>query len=313
MASGMVAGAAMAVSLSWLPFAHHHHEPKPPKAPKADKHVDLRNIPGAVGGARYISQTGAVLIPAQVKDHGPYFFMLDTASAHSSIDYRTADKAGIQFWGENASPSASAKEPVARRLQALSFDVGKARLFSAEPHALYKPYNLVGAARGRLGTDVMKGYIFRIDPRYRLASIYDPMRFTRPINSVALPLTVSEDGLFVPVTLRMKDGSAVTRQARLDTALPWTMADDAATVSQIASVDLGGWSVPQMAGQGPGVGAPAIGMGLLNGFIVTIDIPDRTLFLQSAGRYKPDFTYTARKVKLKADGTPKKKKRFIVF
>jgi hypothetical protein len=273
--------------------------------------VDLRNIPGAVGGARYINQTGAVLIPAQVKDHGPYFFMLDTASAHSSIDYRTADKAGIQFWGENASPAPTAKEPVARRLQALSFDVGNARLFSAEPHALYKPYNLVGSARGRLGTDVMKGYIIRIDPRYRLASIYDPLRFTRPINSAALPLTVSDEGLFVPVTLRMKDGSAVTRQARLDTALPWTMADDASTVSQIASVDLGGWSVPQAAGQGPGVGAPAIGMGLLNGFIVTIDIPDRTLFLQSAGRYKPDFTYTAKHVK--ADGTPKKKKRFIVF
>jgi hypothetical protein len=157
----------------------------------------------------------------------------------------------------------------------------------------------------------MKGYIIRIDPRYRLASIYDPLRFTRPINSAALPLTVSDEGLFVPVTLRMKDGSAVTRQARLDTALPWTMADDASTVSQIASVDLGGWSVPQAAGPGPGVGAPAIGMGLLNGFIVTIDIPDRTLFLQSAGRYKPDFTYTAKHVK--ADGTPKKKKRFIVF
>lgn len=312
MASGMVAGAALAVSLSWLPWAHHHAEPKPPKGPKIDKRLDMRNMPGAVGGARYVAQTGAVLIPAQVKDRGPYLFMLDTASAHSSIDYRTADQAGIQFWGENASPAPTAKEPVARRLQALSFDVGAARLFSPEPHAIYKPFNLVGSARGRLGTDVMKGYIIRIDPRYRLASIYDPLRFSRPINSVALPLTVTEDGLYVPVTMRLNDGRAVTRQARLDTSLPWTMADDAATVSQIAAVDLGGWSVPQAAGQGPGIGAPAIGMGLLNGFIVTIDVPDRVLFLQSAGRYKPDFAYTAT---VKADGTAKtrKKKRFIVF
>jgi hypothetical protein len=311
----MVAGAAFAVSLSWLPFAHHHSSPKAPKAPKAhkvDKHIDMRNIPGAVGGARYIAQSGAVLIPATVRDRGPYLFMLDTASPHSSIDYRTADQAGIQFWGENASPPATAKEPVARRLQSVSFDVGKAQLFSAEPHALYKPFNLAGSARGRLGMDVMKGYIIRIDPRYRLASVYDPLRFTRPINSVALPLSVSEDGLYVPITIRLKDGSAVTRQARLDTSLTWTMADDAATISQIASVDLGGWNVPQAAGSGPGVGAPAIGMGLLNGYIVTIDVPDRVLFLQSAGRYKPDFAFTAR---VKADGTvkPRKKKRFIIF
>jgi hypothetical protein len=273
----------------------------------------MRNIPGAVGGARYVNEGGVVLIPAQVKDRGPYFFMLDTASRHSSIDYRTADQAGIQFWGENASPAPTAKEPVTRRLQALSFDVGNARLFSAEPHALYKPFNLVGSARGRLGADVMKGYIIRIDPRYRLASVYDPLRFSKPINSVALPLTLTDDGMYVPVTLRLKDGRAVTRQARLDTALPWTMSDDAATVSQIAAVDLGGWSVPQAAGQGPGVGPPAIGMGLLNSFIVTIDVPDRVVFLQSAGRYKPDFRYTAR---VKADGAPakpRKKKRFIIF
>lgn len=310
MASGMVAGAALAVSLSWLPFGHHHSEPKPPKAPKVDKHIDMRNIPGAVGGARYVNQGGVVLIPAQVKDRGPYYFMLDTGSRHSSIDYRTADQAGIQFWGENASPAPTAKEPVARRLQAISFDIGKAKLFSAEPHALYKPFNLVGSARGRLGTDVMAGYIVRIDPRYRLASVYDPLRFSKPINSVALPITMADDGLYVPVTLRMKDGSAVTRQAKLDTALPWTMSDDAATVANIAAVDLGGWSVPQAAGQGPGVGAPSIGMGLLNSFIVTIDVPDRMLFLQAAGRYKPDFQYTARAA---APAKPKKKKRFIVF
>jgi hypothetical protein len=136
------------------------------------------------------------------------------------------------------------------------------------------------------------------------------MRFTRPINSVALPITVAQDGLYVPVTVRLKDGRAVTRQARLDTGLAWTMADDAATISQIAAVDLGGWSVPQAAGRGPGVGAPAIGMGLLNGFIVTIDVPDRTLFLQSAGRFKPDFAYTKAKG---GEPRPHKKKRFIIF
>jgi hypothetical protein len=313
MASSVIAGAAMAVSLGWLPFVH--HKPAEPHQPRRhhDKHMPAAAVPGEVGGARYVNEGGVVLVPAKVLDRGPFPFILDTGAAHSSIDARTAFQIQVGFWGENASPPSTAEEPSARRLAATTFNIGDAPLFSAAPHALYKPLNLVGKARGRIGRDAMGGYIVRVDPRYRMVTVHDPLRFTKPVNSVALPMTITEDGIFVPVTLRMKDGSAVVRHTRLDTGLAWTMADDAATVSNLASVDLGGWSVPQTAGQGPGVGAPAIGMGLLNGFIVTIDAPDHILYLQSAGRYRPDFKYTAR---VKADGKPakpKKKKRFIVF
>lgn len=315
MASGVIAGAALAISFGWLPFGH-HDKPAEPRDPhhkvKYDKHVKA-TMPGQVGGARYVNEGGAVLVPAKVLDRGPYLMMVDTGSAHSSLDARTAYQAQVGFWGENASPPASAKEPVARRLAATSFDVGTAALFSAEPHALYKPYNLTGHARGRLGRDAMGGYVVRIDPRYRMVTIHDPQRITKPVNAVALPLTVTEDGYYIPVTLRMTDGTAVTRNARLDTALPWTMADDAATVARLKAVELGGWSVPQAAGQGPGVGAPTVGWGLLQSFIVTIDAPDRVVWLQSAGRYKPDFQYTAHSAKTPKADKPKKKKRFGIF
>lgn len=314
MSSGVIAGAALAVSLGWLPFVHHKPaEPREQHHRHHDKHLPAAAVPGQVGGARYLNEGGVVLVPAKVLDRGPFPFILDTGAAHSSIDARTAFQIQVGFWGENASPPSTAQQPSARRLAATSFNIGDAPLFSAEPRALYKPLNLVGKARGRIGRDAMGGYIVRIDPRYRMVTVHDPLRFTKPVNSVALPMTVTDDGIFVPVTLRLKNGSSVVRNTRLDTGLAWAMADDAATISQIASVDLGGWNVPQTAGRGPGVGAPSIGMGLLNGFIVTIDAPDRILYLQSAGHYKPDFKYTGR---VKTDGTPvkpKKRKRFIVF
>jgi hypothetical protein len=315
MASEMIAGAVLAGALGWIPWPHHngaqHHY-----SHHRDKHMPAASVAGQVGGARYVNEGGVILVPAVVKDRGPYLFMLDTSSAHSSIDAKTAYQAQVGFWGENSSPAATAKEAAPRRLAATTFQVGDAQLFSPEPHALYKPLNLVGSARGRLGMDVLAGYVVRVDPRYRMVTIHDPLRFSKPINSVSLPLTVTEDGVFLPVTLKLADGSSVVRSARLDTGLTWTMADDAATVSQIASVELGGWSVPQTAGHGPGVGTPSIGMGLLQGFITSIDVPDRVLYLQSAGKYKPDFQYTAHakgKAKPGAPARPKKKKRFGIF
>lgn len=313
MGSGVIAGAAMAVSLGWLPFVHHKPaEPQQPR-PHHDKHAPRAVVSGQVGGARYENEGGVVLVPARILDRGPFPFILDTGSLHSSIDARTAHQIQVGFWGENASPPSTAKEPSARRLAATAFNIGDAPLFSAEPHALYKPLNLVGKARGRIGMDAMGGYIVRIDPRYRMVTVHDPLRFTRPINSVALPMTITAAGIFVPVTLRLKDGTAIVRNVRLDTGMAWSMSDEAGVVSQIAAVDLGGWSVPQAAGQGPGVGTPSIGMGLLRSFIVTIDAPDRILYLQSAGRYKPDFKYTARTTAEAAPARPRKKKRFIVF
>lgn len=316
MASGLMAGAALASVLGWVPFVHHHDKPAQQPAAqhkiKYDKHRVAATIPGQVGGARYRNEGGAVLVPVTVHDRGPYPMMLDTGSANSSLDADTAFKAQIGFWGENASPPSTAKEPSARRLAATAFNVGDAPLFSAAPHALYKPYNLVGAARGRLGRDVLGGYVVRIDPRYRMVSFHDPLRITTPVNAVELPLTVTNDGIYLPITIRLTDGTAVTRNARLDTGLAWTMSDDAATVSRIRSVELGGWSVPQAAGQGPGVGAPTVGMGLLLGFIVTIDLPDHRIWLQSAGRYKPDFQYTAR-TKAPKPAKAHRKKRFVIF
>jgi hypothetical protein len=339
MASGMIAGAALAGALSWLPWAHHHPQPQPDQAQApadaaaqpqrpvashyviiglhsakhADKHPPKASVPGEVGGARYLNQSGALLVPVRVKDRGPYYLILDTGSANSSLDSRTAYQAGIAFWGENASPPATDRESSPRRLAATTFEVGDAPLFSAAPHALYKPYHLAGSARGRLGRDVLGGFVVRIDPRYRLISIHDPLRITKPINAVTLPLTVKDDGYYVPVTLRLADGSAVTRDARLDTGLPWTMADDAATISRIKAVELGGWSVPQTAGQGPGVGAPTIGLGLLRSFIVTIDVPDRLVFLQSAGAYRTHFQFMAHHKGDEQPAKPKKKKRFGIF
>jgi hypothetical protein len=315
MASGLMAGAALASVLGWVPFVHHDKPAQPAehhKKIKYDKHRVAATLPGQVGGARYRNEGGAVLVPVTVHDRGPYPMMVDTGSANSSLDADTAFKAQIGFWGENASPPSTVKEPSARRLAATAFNVGDAPLFSAAPHALYKPYNLVGHSRGRLGRDVLGGYVVRIDPRYRMISFHDPLRITKPVNAVELPLTVTADGIYLPVTLRLSDGTAVTRNARLDTGLPWTMADDAATIGRIKAVDLGTWSVPQAAGQGPGVGAPTVGMGLLQGFIVTIDVPDHRIWLQSAGRYKPDFQYTARTAKAPKADKPKKKKRFII-
>lgn len=316
MASGMIAGAALAGALSWFPWPHHNPPAHAAEAShRHDKHLPKATVPGEVGGARMQTEAGLVLVPVKIKDRGPFMVVLDTGAAHSSIDAKVAYQIGADSWGENASPPSTARAPVARKLQALSFDLGDAKLFSAEPRGLYKPFNLPSHARGRLGFDALGGYAVRIDPRYRLVTIHDPMRMTKPINSVTLPLTVTSDGYFVPVTLRLADGTGVQRNVKLDTGMAWTMADDAATVSKLSAVEVGPWTIPQTAGHGPGVGAPAISMNLLNGFIVTIDAPDKLVFLQSTGAYRPDFQYTAHdKAVVQAAPAPtKKKKRFVIF
>lgn len=257
----------------------------------------------ALGSIEYRRDGKLMLVQGRVNGAGPYWFLVDSGASRSVIDPSLAAelKLGITGkgtttgTGQGAVPLAYA-EPVTIELGGGSYD--------SSPYVI----DLSGAplpkeVRGLIGSELFLRHVVRIDPSARRISWYAPERAPAPAKGSVLPLRAVAGKLYLPARIEPRDGLAIQRELRIDTGSESSVNDpSAAQAALVATTTLGGGLGADFEGVsgkyrsvtvgpyvfrdiwGPGGNPPAIGMELLQRFVMTFDAPRGRIHLAPIGR-----------------------------
>lgn len=239
------------------------------------------------------------VVPVRLNEQGPYWFALDSGASRSVIDARLLKPARL---GVRNSAAISKAGALVQRLWATNLDVAGAPVFVREPVALdFSRTRYPKGVQGLIGRELFEAYVVRIDPDRRTVALYQPSMF-RAGQTPAVELTARDGGFYAPVKVTAKTGQAIEKFARLETAWPELLTDDAVRqgqgvrrgligaaaadpywgqVGQVRAVQMGPHTLYNVWGS---TGETRVGSGWLGRFIVTFDAPHGRLYLEPTSR-----------------------------
>lgn len=244
-----------------------------------------------------------MLVPVRLNEEGPYWFALDSGAARSVIDARLMKPAKL---GVRNTASISGGGGLVRRLWAVNLEVGGAPVFAAEPAALdFSRTRYPKGVQGLIGRELFEAYVVRINPDRRTVAIYRPSAFHAG-QTPAVELTQRNGGFYAPVKVTAAGGGAIEKPARIETAWPELLSDDAVRqgqgvrqalvgaraaepywgqVGQVRAVQMGPHTLYNVWGA---TGETRVGAGWLGRFVVTFDAPHGRLYLEPTSKtYMP--------------------------
>ncbi|HEX8233904.1 MAG TPA: hypothetical protein VF559_11245 [Caulobacteraceae bacterium] len=240
-----------------------------------------------------------VLVPVRLNEEGPYWFALDSGASRSVIDARLLRPAKL---GVRNTAAISPHGALVRRLWAVNLEVAGSPVFAPEPVALdFAKTRYPKGVQGLIGRELFQAYVVRIDPDRRTVALYQPSMY-RPGQTPAVELTARDGGFYAPVMVTAKAGAPVEKPARLETAWPEELTDEAVRqgsgvkrglvgaraaepywgqVGQVRALQMGPHTLYNVWGA---TGETRVGAGWLNRFIVTFDAPHGRLYLEPTSR-----------------------------
>ena len=239
-------------------------------------------------------------VPVRVNGSRPLWFVFDTGARHTLVDSATALSIGLQVVSQGQGKGAGAGTYVQWHAPPIDVTVGPVVLHVPDPWVIDLAH--VGTAErtdGLLGADLLARYVVRIDPVAHALTLIDSTAFHYEGKGAMLPLTNTDNRLYVDVQLTLANGISETHAMRLDTGSEDAASDNLVrrsperrlarqgvglgtayvdTSGVFASVELGPYAVHRA--WGASNDRPALGMEILRRFTMTFDVPHARLFLE---------------------------------
>lgn len=228
-----------------------------------------------------------LLVPVRVEGHGPFWFVIDTASLNSAIDRKAAESAGLMGARGKARPNS------------VRLDISGASLTTS-----LKVIDLSGFSRtedqplgGVLGMDLFRKFVVRLDYDAGVVTLEDPS--TAPADSAqSIPLVLKNSLPYVVATMQLEGQPVIQQPFLLDTSTGDDINDGAFAQSGALQIgpDLGRAVYFQigpyrMEGVNGTSGPGKLGGELLHRFHVTMDVRDRRLILVPNRHYADAFLF----------------------
>lgn len=244
-------------------------------------------------------------VPVRVNGSRRLWFVLDTGARHTLVDSATALSIGLQIVSQDQGKGAGAGTYVQWHAPPIDVTVGPVVLHVPDPWVI--DLANVGTAErtdGLLGADLLARYVVRIDPVARTLTFIDSTAYRYEGKGAMLPLTSTENRLYVDVKLTLSNGIGATHAMRLDTGSEDAASDDLVrrsperrlarqgvglgtayvdTSGVFESVELGPYAIHRA--WGASNDHPALGMEILRRFTMTFDVPHGRLFLEPNGHF----------------------------
>lgn len=256
-----------------------------------------------LGSLEYRRDGKLIMAEVRINGAGPYWFIVDSGASRSVIDPRLASELGLKIASQSSVTGTGTGAVAAAIAEPLRIALGGAD-YASEPYVI----DLSGAplpkeVRGLVGSELFARHVVRLDPTNRRLDWYAPDRVPPLGKSAFLPLTSTGGKLYLPATIEPRAGILLKRELRIDTGSESSVNDpSAASAPLVASTTLGGGLGANFEGVsgkyrsvrlgpyrftdiwGPGGNPPAIGMELLQRFVITFDAPHDRIHLAPAGR-----------------------------
>lgn len=250
-------------------------------------------------------QRDGKLIMAQVvvNGAGPYWFILDSGASRSVLDASLAKELKIASAARSSVTGTGTGAVAANIATPVTIALGPSS-YRSEPYIIdLSSAPLPKRVRGLIGSELFASYIVRLDPKAHRLSWYN---FDRPPsvgNGATVALRSANGKLYLPATIEPRPGVKIQRELRIDTGSESSVNDpSAASARLIASTKLGGGLGQDFEGVsgkyhavaigpyrfrelwGPGGNPPAIGMELLQRFVITFDTRRSQMHLAPIGK-----------------------------
>ena len=259
----------------------------------------------APGVLHYRANGKLASVPVRVNGTRRLWFVLDTGARHTLVDSATALSIGLQILSQDQGKGAGAGTYVQWHTPPIDVSVGTVVLHVPDPWVIDLAHT--GTAEptdGLLGADLFARYVVRIDPVARTLTFSDSTGFRYAGKGTMLPLTSTENRLYVDVKLTLANGISETHAMRIDTGSEDAASDNLVrrsperrlarqgvglgtayvdTSGVFESVDLGPYAVHRA--WGASNDRPALGMEILRRFTMTFDVPHGRLFLEPNGHF----------------------------
>lgn len=238
-------------------------------------------------------------VPVQVNGT-PLWFDIDTGARHSVIDRATAKRLKLQILRTDQMGGAGHGTQTMLHAAPLTIAIGGIQQRIVDPWVIDLGHTGTNNhLDGLIGIEFFKAYVVRIDPIAQTVAFCDPAAFKNELSGATIPLVAEDDRLFIQVTLTLPNGINATHRVRVDTGSDDAVSDNLVRQSSIrqkslqgvgigtpyvdysgvfASVRIGPYRIEHV--WGPSGDPPAVGMEILQRFILTFDVPHARLTLQ---------------------------------
>jgi len=232
-----------------------------------------------------------LLVPVLIRDQGPFWFVLDTAIAHTTIDRQVAQEAQLDFAGPRSNRTSTS--PIRLDIGGQDFeasldvaDLGVAGYQRAYDQPL----------AGALGMDFFRRFIVVLDYDAQVVTLQDASRARDLKDTVQV---VMENSLpYVEATMKIHRQVPVRQRFLLDTSSGDAINDDAFShpgraaigpdLGRAESLCIGSYRFTGVNGTS---GTPKLGGELLYRFLVTIDIAHGRLTLTPSRHFSDAFLF----------------------
>jgi hypothetical protein len=252
--------------------------------------------PVAVIPFRYAGKL--MLVDVQINGSSPAVFVIDKGASHTVLDSRLAKSLALPLKEAPAVKGAGAGSVSTLLAPPVKLAFGEFVLPIPEPWVIdLSNVPIPEAVRGLVGAEMFKSYVVRIDPVHTTITLFAPVAIEGAAAPGAIPLLVEGNKFFLEAVLEV-NGRTATHKLRIDTGSESTLNDELVRESREVHPSIGGNGLGEnfasVAGFfdsvriGPfsfehvwatGDPGPAIGMELLERFILTFDARHEQLYL----------------------------------
>jgi hypothetical protein len=256
-----------------------------------------------LGSLEYRRDGKLMLVQARVNGAGPFWFVVDSGASRSVIDPSLAAELKLDFAGHGTTTGTGKGAVPLAYARPVSIELG-GDAYQSSPYVVdLSRTPLPKNVRGLIGSELFLNHVVRIDPVAQQIAWYNPDRAPTSLGGSTLPLRAEAGKLFLRARIQPREGVAIDRDLRIDTGSESSVNDpSAAQAALIATTTLGGGLGADFEGVsgkyrsvtvgpyvfrdlwGPGGNPPAIGMELLQRFVMTFDAPHGRIYLAPIGR-----------------------------
>jgi len=238
-------------------------------------------------------------IPVTIGDSREWFNW-DTGTPTLVIDPRIAQELKLQILKSGSTTGAGSGSVAMSHAAPVHVQVGNQRFVAGDPWVIdLSGVPIAKDVRGTIGGDLWSRYAVRMNSQNHTLELFGAGSYQPGGDEVALPLIVTNNKMFVDVTLDVKPGLTKTERVRVDTGseesvnapimgearevrrstLGNGLGKNFESVSgKIDAVHIGPFAIRDV--WGPGGKGPAIGMEMLRRFVVTFDAKAGKMYLK---------------------------------
>lgn len=261
------------------------------------------------------------MVQVRVNGSGPYWFIVDSGASRTVLDTRLADELGLAITGRGSTTGTGTGAVQLAYAGGVTIKLGAVE-YASEPYVIdLSGVPISKQVRGLVGSEIFKSHVVRIDPTKNRISIFAADRPPVLSGGAALALSVEGGKLFLPATLDVKPGRVFSRKLRIDTGSESSVNDPSAgeaivtartrlggglgesfdgVSGKFRAVRLGPYTISDV--WGPGGSPSAIGMDMLQRFVVTFDAPRGRIYLKPTDRLHVPTPHPPGKVEVAAAG-----------